>query len=76
MFGGGELGLFGTDHFALELGQGSPRNASFFLFQAIFCATAVTIVSGAVAERMRFNRYLLVSLTIAGCIYPIAGHWS
>ena len=76
MFGGGELGLFGTDHFALELGQGSARDASFFLFQAMFCATAVTIVSGAVAERMRFNGYLLVSLAIAGCIYPIAGHWS
>ena len=48
----------------------------FFLFQAMFCGTAVTIVSGAVAERMHFQAYVVLSALISGLIYPIFGHWS
>ncbi|WP_421708391.1 ammonium transporter [Algihabitans sp.] len=49
---------------------------AFFLFQLVFCGTAVTIVSGAVAERMRFDGYLIVAALVAGLIYPLYGHWA
>ena len=48
----------------------------FFLFQAMFCGTAVTIVSGAVAERMRFRSYVVLSAIVSGAIYPVFVHWS
>lgn len=46
-----------------------------FLYQAMFCATAITIVSGAVAERMKFNGYLFLASVVAAMIYPIVGNW-
>jgi Amt family ammonium transporter len=49
---------------------------AFFLFQATFCNTAATIVSGGVAERCRFMAYVLVSIGIGLLIYPIFGHWA
>ena len=48
---------------------------TFFLFQLTFCGTATTIISGAVAERMHFRGYLLVSVLISAAIYPVIGHW-
>lgn len=53
---------------------GVPLEAKFF-FQVVFCGTAATIVSGAVAERIRFSAFLLFSVVISAIIYPIAGHW-
>lgn len=50
--------------------------ATFFFFQAVFAATAVTIVSGAMAERMKFPAYLLFSLAMCSIIYPIVVHWT
>jgi Amt family ammonium transporter len=47
----------------------------FFLFQAAFAGTAATIVSGAVAERIKFTDFLIFSLLITGIAYPITGHW-
>ncbi len=44
-------------------------------FQTVFCATAATIVSGAIAERTKFSTYLIFSLLITTLIYPISGHW-
>ncbi len=77
MFGASAAGVVGTDHFAVAVGVGSePALASFFLFQAMFCSTAATIVSGAVAERMRFTAYLAVAALIAALIYPLFGHWA
>ena len=76
MFGSSFEGLIGTNHFILSIGEGDHSLAAFFLFQAMFCATAVTIVSGAIAERIRFDAYLIITIFTACIIYPIAGHWS
>jgi Amt family ammonium transporter len=48
---------------------------AYFLFQATFCSTAATIVSGGVAERCRFMAYVLVSFGVGLVVYPIFGHW-
>ncbi len=47
-----------------------------FLFQAAFAGTAATIVSGAVAERIKFVDFLIFSLLLTGIFYPITGHWA
>lgn len=76
MFGDSERGWIGLDRFVPDLAAGDPWEASFFLFQLLFCATAATIVSGAVAERMRFSGYHLVTLVAVALIYPAFGHWA
>jgi len=50
--------------------------AVFLIFQTVFCATAATIVSGAMAERTKFSAYCIYSLLISAVIYPISGHWA
>lgn len=75
MFGTSQWGLLGTDHFMIGNGTGG-HDLSFFFFEAVFCGTAATIVSGAVAERMRFLGYILTTVVLAGTIYPIVGHWA
>ncbi len=49
---------------------------AFLLFQTVFCATAATIVSGAMAERTKFTAYLIYSAAISLFIYPIFGAWA
>ena len=51
MFGNSVNGLFGSSGFFLS-GDPAPKTLAFFVFQMMFCGTAVTIISGAVAERM------------------------
>lgn len=53
---------------------GTPLWAKFF-FQLVFAGTAATIVSGAVAERIKFIAFFLFSFVMVGVIYPVAGHW-
>jgi Amt family ammonium transporter len=53
---------------------GVPIWAKYF-FQLVFCGTAATIVSGAVAERIKFLSFIVFSVAITALIYPIAGHW-
>jgi len=76
MFGTSHFGWVGTSKLAPEVGQGNVWLVVFFLFQAMFCSTAVTIVSGAVAERMRFGSYLAIALFVSGIVYPVFGHWA
>jgi Amt family ammonium transporter len=51
-----------------------PLWAKFF-FQLVFAGTAATIVSGAVAERVKFMSFVVFSFVMVGLIYPITGHW-
>lgn len=74
MFGAGTMGLWGWD-VPLVFGD-DPRATQEALFQALFCGTAVTIVSGAVSERMTFRGYVLTAAVTSILIYPIAGHWA
>ncbi|MEM9539241.1 MAG: ammonium transporter [Cyanobacteria bacterium P01_E01_bin.42] len=74
MFGTSWGGWLGHQGFLLNLDAHSQQGA-FFLFQAMFCSTATTIVSGAVAERLKFKSYLLISALVSGVIYPFFGHW-
>lgn len=74
MFGTTTWGLFGSDSFMLK-GNEEPFGLIFFAFQAVFAGTAVTIMSGAVAERVKFHAYLIIAVIVGGLIYPVAGHW-
>lgn len=76
MFGSSVSGIFGQTNFALDFSQTGVWIAVFFLFQAMFCGTAVTILSGAVAERMQFSGYILLAAIISSLIYPVFGHWA
>ena len=53
---------------------GVPLWAKFF-FQLVFAGTAATIVSGAVAERIKFHSFIIFSFLLVGILYPITGHW-
>ncbi|HOK88541.1 MAG TPA: ammonium transporter [Candidatus Hydrogenedentes bacterium] len=53
---------------------GVPLEAKFF-FQLVFAATAATIVSGAVAERIKFQAFILFSFLLVAVVYPVSGHW-
>jgi len=75
MFGASANGWIGSTQFFLSLDNGS-WTSTFFLFEIMFCATAVTIVSGATAERLRFRSYIIISIILSGMIYPIFGHWA
>jgi len=69
--GGFDLGVMKDYTF---LGLTFPLPA-FLIFQTVFCATAATIVSGAMAERTKFSAYCLYSFLISAVIYPVSGHW-
>lgn len=53
---------------------GVPLWAKFF-FQLVFAGTAATIVSGAVAERIKFSSFLIFSFLLVAFVYPVSGHW-
>jgi ammonium transporter len=75
MLGASYGGLIGTNGFFSDGGSSSEALA-FLTFQMMFCGTAATIISGAVAERMRLGGYLLIVLILSIVIYPIFGHWA
>ena len=78
MFGITQTGWFGTSGFFLSdfKPDGDPWVLAFWMFQVVFCATAATIVSGAMAERTKFTGYLLYSVFISALIYPVFGSWA
>ncbi len=77
MFGATKFGFIGTDGFFMDIfNTGDDWNWTYMFFQTMFCATAATIVSGAMAERTQFRSYLIYSAIISLFIYPIAGKWA
>ena len=74
MFGSSAGGLIGIEP-GLACNAPSGGLLAFFFFQRVFCGTATTIVSGAVAERMRFSSYCITAVIMSALIYPIVGHW-
>ncbi|MAE80897.1 MAG: histidine kinase [Chloroflexi bacterium] len=78
MFGASQSGLFGTNNFFFDP-SGTPTSGpamTFFIFQSMFCATAASIISGSVAERLKFNSYLIITALVGTAIYPVIGHWA
>jgi Amt family ammonium transporter len=78
MFGATSTGWFGTSGFFLSdfVPGKDPWVLAFWMFQAVFAATAATIVSGAMAERTKFVGYLVYSALLTAFIYPIFGSWA
>ena len=78
--GGGGWFLTGAPEVYGLISEANPEGLdltvdTFFIFQAAFAATAATIVSGAVAERVKFVDFIIFSLLLTGISYPITGHW-
>ncbi|EQB35194.1 ammonium transporter [Virgibacillus sp. CM-4] len=71
MFGTSGGSFIGTDGFMLS----GVEDIEFFVFQAMFIATCATIISGAVAERMKLGVYVLIVVAMTAFVYPIVGHW-
>ncbi|MEZ5249338.1 MAG: ammonium transporter [Ilumatobacteraceae bacterium] len=79
---GGDGKFIGTDLFFLAgndltiPAEGGLSLATSFFFQAVFAATAITIASGAMAERTKFVTYLIFSAIVTAFIYPVVVHWT
>lgn len=69
ILGGGDLSFYDS-----TLTSNVPFWGKFF-FQLVFCGTAATIVSGAVAERIKYVAFIIFSFVLTLIIYPIVGHW-
>lgn len=68
--------LVGFDTDLLFINGINLENKAFFVFQVMFCGTAATIVSGAIAERMRLSAYVICAVFTATIVYPVFVHWA
>lgn len=76
MFGDGNS-FIGLTGFALNgLAPTHLPVWAIWMFQAVFCGTAATIISGAMAERTKFTSYIMATVIMTGLVYPIIGHWT
>jgi Amt family ammonium transporter len=75
MFGTSQSGIIGLSGFFLTGADYDVGQYLLFIFEVVFAATAATIVSGAVAERLKVKAYFIYSLVVCAIIYPIYGHW-
>ncbi len=78
MYGVSIGGFIGTPDFFVQDPSVYDDNVPGFvtlMFQTVFCATAATIVSGAMAERTKFSSYCIYSVILSTLVYPISGHW-
>ncbi len=75
MFGSSAGGWFGISEIAPNFADMGSWPTAFLLFHAMFCTATVIIVSGAVAERLRFHAYIVIAILITILIYPVFGHW-
>jgi Amt family ammonium transporter len=78
MYGADRAGFIGTSNFflsELSLDASAGYDWTNYLFQLMFAGAAATIVSGAVAERLKFKTYLVYTAVMSALIYPIGGHW-
>jgi len=71
----GQFGILGGSGFMLSGLGASSGILAFFLFQMVFMDTAATIPTGAMAERLKFSGFVLMSLWVAMFIYPLLGGW-
>ncbi len=69
------IGIVGDPYISDAQGAQMLSLNVFWFFQAVFAATCATIVSGAIAERMKFGVYLGFCLVMCTVIYPVTGHW-
>lgn len=77
MFGSDGAGFIGMPNFGdISFYSSDLPVEGFLIFETVFCATAATIVSGAMAERTKFNMYVIYSIFISLIIYPVEGHWT
>ena len=78
MFGVSKSGFIGFDDFFFDPSGTitSGPAMTFFIFQSMFCATAASIISGSVAERLKFNSYLVITAIVGTILYPVVGHWA
>ena len=74
MFGRSAGQVIGSSSYFFD--SNSSYLAAFFLFQLGFIGTATTLISGAVAERMRFGGYVALTIFVAAVTYPVFGHWA
>ena len=74
-FGFGGFGISPPDVAAIEYADGAYTYWAEFIFQAMFAATCATIVSGAVAERIKLNAFLIFATVFVAISYPLTGMW-